>query len=312
ELTLQRLDELNADSLITVMFAFTQSHYSPHPRIQHRMAAATKADMASFTPRQLEHVACSLAALSYRPSEGWLDNFAHALQVNWNAFLPSQLAVTLVQAAACGLTHLPAATLQDQLPALLRQGVGPSSTMDPATLAKLVWILKLAPLGPEGKQAAVEGKWLDSLVAALQQHLNPTNITVPTASRQEEGEPQEGLQEHQKQGAWEGNRIAKGVWEADVAGCSRAGYGEVQEGAGAGGGGGGGSMLVGHPSSRQLHPADVALVLSSLAGLGRQLLPEAARGEFQRYWLSGSGARWAALAREERLVMSLLGYGPTD
>ncbi len=69
------------DSLITVMFAFARSHYLPHPRIQQRMAAATEADMPSFTPRQLEHAAVSLAAVSYRPSQGWLDKFAHAVQV---------------------------------------------------------------------------------------------------------------------------------------------------------------------------------------------------------------------------------------
>ncbi|KAG2430254.1 hypothetical protein HXX76_010352 [Chlamydomonas incerta] len=138
-LTLRRLDELNVDALITVMYAFARTSYHPSPVLISRMAAATEADMASFTPRQLEHAAWSLAHVRHRPSPTWLDNFACALEVNWDYFRPAQLAATLVDAAACGLATLPAATLADQLPASMRKAAAPDAATAPSTMARLVW-----------------------------------------------------------------------------------------------------------------------------------------------------------------------------
>eukprot|EP00198_Chlamydomonas_reinhardtii_P006089 XP_001695425.1 predicted protein [Chlamydomonas reinhardtii] len=124
---------------ITVMYAFARTSFHPSPVLTSRMAAATEADMASFTPRQLEHAAWVLARVRHRPSPTWLDNFASALEVNWDYFRPAQLASTLADAAACGLAALPAATLTDQLPASLRKAAAPDAATAPSTMARLVW-----------------------------------------------------------------------------------------------------------------------------------------------------------------------------
>ncbi|GLC77061.1 hypothetical protein PLESTF_001879100 [Pleodorina starrii] len=411
ELTLQRLDDLNVDSLITVMFAFARSRYQPHPAIQARMAAATEADMASFSPLQLEHAAWSLAAVRYRPTQGWLDGFARALQVNWDAFRPSQLAVTLVQAAACGLTRLPAPTLLDQMPALLRRLSGGSPPTDaPGTLAKLVWsaghfepavagaatAAAVSPPPLPSPSAAVDVPEAAAADPALEAWRSggraPVPLPAPVLPEREllgwwEGE---GVVEAEEPGdlvlllhglarlglrpgrqltrrllaaamgspgalaqlrppqlallAWSALKLApeeplrrewldglvaalwchirqhhpsapqgQGIKAAAAMRGSCGGAGGVVESPRGGGGGGAGGAAVELEAAEEVggecpaRPADVALVLSSLAGLGGQL-PAGARGDLQAYWRSGG--HWAALSREDRVVMSLLGYGP--
>ncbi|GIL67638.1 hypothetical protein Vafri_20978 [Volvox africanus] len=362
------------------MFAFARSRYHPDPCIQHRMVSATEANVASFTPRQLEHVAWSLAAMHYQPSESWLDNFAHALQDNWDAFRPSQLASTLVQAAACGLTHLPAPTLLVQMPALLRRGMATMSSMEPGTLAKLVWSAgHYQPLIANALNAAsatqinaqterfgnllVAGKpagapsltvlsvlpeqelldWWASegvvevtdpgdlvlllhgmarlgmqpgpvlmrrLLAAvmgspdtLAQLLPPQLAVLAWSALKLVEEPPTrewvdglvlALQHHIRQLPWRGT-VADSVGQelrVERYGVEPTGRAKAL-----------------HEGGFQppVVPMDVALVLSSLAGLGGQLSP-ATRGEFQAYWQTA--AHWDALPREHRLVMSLLGYKP--
>ncbi|GFR51015.1 hypothetical protein Agub_g13342, partial [Astrephomene gubernaculifera] len=111
------------------------------PRIPARMASATEAPgaLASLPPRLLEAAACSLAAVRYRPSATWLEGLGGALEARWTTFSPSQLAATLVGAAACGLTALPPAARTQLLPRLIAAATAPGSATSPGTLAQLVW-----------------------------------------------------------------------------------------------------------------------------------------------------------------------------
>ncbi|KXZ44874.1 hypothetical protein GPECTOR_61g827 [Gonium pectorale] len=179
ELTLQRLDELNVDSLITVMCAFARSSYLPDVRIQDRMAAATEADMASFTPRQLEHAAWSLAHVGYTPTGTWRENFAQALEVNWDYFRPEQLASTMVEAAGCGLTALTRTTLLTQLPATLRKATAPDSYAAPGMVAKLVWSAGHFGCAVHDSNASIAGYGTQSAAAPGSGAISTTIPFVP-------------------------------------------------------------------------------------------------------------------------------------
>ncbi|GLI66531.1 hypothetical protein VaNZ11_010407 [Volvox africanus] len=304
---------------------------------------------------------------------------------NWDAFRPPQLASTLVQAAACGLTHLPAPTLLVQMPALLRRGMAAMSGMEPETLAKLVWsaghyqplisnALNAASATQTGAQAEKGGNtlvagdpagapsltvlsvlpeqelldWWESegvveaaslgdlvlllhgmarlgmqpgpvlmrrLLAAVMDspdtlaQLLPQQLAILAWSALklvEEPFKREwidglvlALQHHTRQARMQrrGTHLAAADSVEQELRVEQYGL-ESSERANA---------LLEEGFQPPVVPTDVALALSSLAGLGGQLSP-ATRGEFQAYWRTA--AHWDALPRQDRLVMSLLGYEP--
>mmetsp|Transcript_20748 Transcript_20748/g.45372 ORF Transcript_20748/g.45372 Transcript_20748/m.45372 type:complete len:427 (+) Transcript_20748:203-1483(+) len=112
-LTEQRLDELNSESLVTVLYAFarTQPLYTPSNAIVSRFLDATQASMheGSFTPRQLQHTITCVDSLGMDHDLTWADDFAHAVHTQILQFSNFELLETLTHAARAGVSVPPSA-----------------------------------------------------------------------------------------------------------------------------------------------------------------------------------------------------------
>lgn len=82
-LTLERIDQLNTESLVTVMYALARAGFMPSQTVVHKLMEKSPHDMHALEPRLLQHLIWTVCRMGVQPSQQWGSRFSAAVQVCW-------------------------------------------------------------------------------------------------------------------------------------------------------------------------------------------------------------------------------------